>query len=57
MLDDNYYEPVLSAKFHNELTISPSGLVYNPSLQMKIPPIADPNDSQLANMPGLAPPM
>ena len=32
MLDDNYYEPVLSANFHNELTISPGGLVYNPSL-------------------------
>jgi len=34
MVDDNYCEPVLSADFHNELTISPGGLVYNPSLKL-----------------------
>ena len=38
MVDDNYYEPVLSPDFHNELSISPSGLVYSPSLQMAIHP-------------------
>ena len=34
MLDENYYEPVLAPAFHNELTVSPSGLVYNASLKM-----------------------
>lgn len=37
MIDDNYYQPVLSANFHNELTISPGGLVSNPSLKMMTP--------------------
>ena len=31
MVDDNYHEPVLSPAFHNDLNISPSGLIYNSS--------------------------
>ncbi len=38
MIDDNYYQPVLSADFHHDLTISPGGLVSNPSLKMMAPP-------------------
>ena len=34
MVDENYYEPVLSPEFHNELSVMPSGLVYSPSLKM-----------------------
>ena len=33
MVDDDYHEPVLSPEFHNELSISPSGMIYNPSLR------------------------
>ena len=36
MMDDDYYEPVLKPEFHNELSISPSGLIYNPSLRQII---------------------
>lgn len=34
MVDENYYEPVLAPEFHNELTVTPSGLVYSPSMRM-----------------------
>ena len=33
MVGDDYYEPVLSPEFHNELSISPNGMIYNPSLR------------------------
>ena len=33
MVDDDYHEPVLSPEFHNELNISPNGMIYNPSLR------------------------
>ena len=46
MVDDNYHEPVLSPEFHNDLNISPSGLIYNSSRQ--IPPMAiDPSTRDL----------
>lgn len=31
MVDENYMEPVLSNQFHNDLNISPNGLIYTSS--------------------------
>ena len=36
MVSENYYEPVLAPEFHNELQISPNGLIHNNSMQMPI---------------------
>lgn len=33
MVDDDYHEPVLAAEFHNDLSISPGGMIYNSSIR------------------------
>ena len=37
MVDENYMEPALSNQFHNDLNISPNGLIYtNSKLRLDI---------------------